>query len=717
MGTERDIAKFIDAMRKFLDQLAGIKASGASRDEKERDFELLVESLQSAVEELQVTQEELLEQSAALEESRRIAEEQHQRYRDLFEFAPDGYIVSNSSGVIQEANQNAARMLNASARFLQNKPMIVFVAEEDRSRFLTLLGDFRKANAPQEWEIRLQPAGEMPAFDAAITLAPKGFSAGAPTGLHWLIRDITERKRVETALRREKDRAQRYLDIAGTIIVSIGSDERVELINQRGCELLGYPSEEIIGKRWFDEFVPEDIREETRRGFHELLRGIEKGWLNYENPVVTWSGVERIIDWRNIPLRDEHGRITGTLSSGEDVTERRRAEERLRRQKEFADHLIDSSGDGIIAFDMDFRCTVWNAAMERISGIPRGETVGKNIFEKFPFLREGQEQYQAFLDTVGGKTIISKECPFVVPSTGRLAYFDSEFSPLRDEKGNIIGGLAIIRDVTERKLSEETIRESEARYRRLSENLEEAVQAKVAELQQAQSLAAIGQVVSIVAHEVRNPLQNIHMGMELLRQLLEQGQDVNWEKLNILGDMDYGMNQLDTIVADLLEYSKPVKLNYSLWQFRDLIERVITALSEKLQHINTQLKLEDDDKPIFGDPDKIGRVLLNLITNAAEAMPGGGTLVISSGISRSVKGKMFRISIKDTGVGIDEETIRRVHEPFFTTKPQGTGLGLSICKKIVDAHGGEMRLTSKVHEGTTVEILLPLDDRREERKS
>ncbi|MDH7475040.1 MAG: GAF domain-containing protein, partial [Anaerolineae bacterium] len=147
-----------------------------------------------------------------------------------------------------------------------------------------------------------------------------------------VIRDITERKLVEEALQAERDKAQKYLDVAGVMFVALNTAGEATLINKRGCEILGYEPEEIIGKNWFENFLPARIRDEVRGVFHRLIAGEIAPVEYFENPVLTREREERIIAWHNTVLRDESGNIVGTLGSGEDITERRQAEEYMQRR-------------------------------------------------------------------------------------------------------------------------------------------------------------------------------------------------------------------------------------------------------------------------------------------------------------------------------------------------------------------------------------------------
>jgi PAS domain S-box-containing protein len=261
----------------------------------------------------------------------------------------------------------------------------------------------------------------------------------------------------------------------------------------------------------------------------------------------------------------------------------------------------------------------------------------------------------------------------------------------------------ILSNALDRKRAEEALRESEARYRLLSEFLGEKVEQKVSELQQAQSLAAIGQMVSVVAHEVRNPLQTIKMGMDILN--MELGKDNN--RAEVLAGIDHGVNLLNSIISELLEYSKPLELQCSLQPLGKLIEEAIRVISHRLDDIAVFLELDQRETEVLVDSSKFTAVLVNLLANAIEAMPEGGTIRMQSRFYEESGQRFLKLSVIDNGSGISPEDLKKIQEPFITTKVRGTGLGLPICKKIVEAHKGSMLIKSKLHEGTTVEITIP----------
>jgi len=139
----------------------------------------------------------------------------------------------------------------------------------------------------------------------------------------------TSQKIIENKLRKDSGKAQMYLDIAGVLFIALNTDGIVTLVNKKGCEILGYKKEEIIGKNWFDNFIPENLRNNVKLVFNKLMNGEVEPVEYFENPVVSKNGEERIIAWHNTLIKDDKGNVTGTLSSGEDITERKQAEDKL----------------------------------------------------------------------------------------------------------------------------------------------------------------------------------------------------------------------------------------------------------------------------------------------------------------------------------------------------------------------------------------------------
>ena len=284
-----------------------------------------------------------------------------------------------------------------------------------------------------------------------------------------------EHKQTEQALRRERDKLQKYLDVAGAITVVIDFNQKVSLINRRGCEVLGYKANEIKGKNWFDNFLPERVKEHLRSGFIELMAAQQKDINEIfedggENPILTKDGKERIIAWRNTVLKDEEGNITATMSSGEDVTEARRAEKALRKSENKYRTLLEQLPQKIFHKDRNSVYVSCNEYYARDLGIKPEEIKGRTEHDFFP--KKLARKYRADDKKVmaSGKT---KEFDEKYILDGQEIFVHTVKTPVKDEKGRITGVLGIFWDVTEKKQDEETLREREAALNVRTRELEE----------------------------------------------------------------------------------------------------------------------------------------------------------------------------------------------------------------------------------------------------
>jgi len=204
---------------------------------------------------------------------------------------------------------------------------------------------------------------------------------GELLGYRGIDKDITERKQAELALRQERDKAQMYLDIAGVIFVALNKRGEVTLINKKGCEILGYAQEEIIGKNWFDNFLPERIKAEVKEVFDRLVAGEIESIEFYENTVLTKDGQERILAWHNSILRDNEGKIVGTLASGEDITEQKQAHEALQKQTVRLSAMISGMEEGVVFADKEDRIIEVNDYFLKLVNKERSEIIGKTLWD------------------------------------------------------------------------------------------------------------------------------------------------------------------------------------------------------------------------------------------------------------------------------------------------------------------------------------------------
>ena len=517
-----------------------------------------------------------------------------------------------------------------------------------------------------------------------------------------LISLVEERRQAERALVRERNRLRKYLEVAGVMVVVLDRQGRVELINRKGCEVLGFREEEILGKDWFSNFIPERIKAEVQLVFSMLVsegKNEPEAESYYENPVITRSGFERTILWHNSVLR-EQGQVIGLLSSGEDITERKLTEKALKESEARYRLVHNTAFDGIIIANAGDRIIDCNESAARIFGYSRGELIGIPVTTIIPekYREPHSRGLKRFLETGESRVqgqIVEYEG---VKKTGEV--FPLELALNNFTLGGVIHFTAMIRDITERKKSE---RERELIQTRLS---------------QSQKMEAIGRFAGGIAHDFNNILTSIRGNAELAIEEIAKDDPL--------------YSRLDGIITSVMLASRLTRqlLLFSRGQPFDLvpldINKVISDLLLMISRlIGEEITISTDLTPeiwiIEADEGNIEQVIMNLAVNAKDAMPGGGKLTIKTenividekkaeSIPDARPGEAVRLTVADTGVGMSRELVSRIFEPFFTTKEtgKGTGFGLAIVYSTVKQHNGWITVESEPGIGTTFRIYFPV---------
>ncbi|MBI5344584.1 MAG: PAS domain S-box protein, partial [Deltaproteobacteria bacterium] len=474
-----------------------------------------------------------------------------------------------------------------------------------------------------------------------------------------ILLQFRQRRVVEEDLRKERDRARRYLAAAGVIMVVVDTEGRTALINRKGAEILGRREEDILGKNWFDNFVPEHARDEVRAAFAGMKRdypysaGREHAGY-FESPVLTDGGTERVILWHNTPLIED-GAITGTLSSGEDITERKKMEKALIESETRYRLLHDTAFDGIIISDDKDRIIDTNASAEKIFGYERGELYLSGITRLMPeaYRKRHLDGLKSFLDT--GRSAVQGRVLLLEGLKKDGTIFPIELVLSSFNVRGAVNFTGTIRDITERRRAEKE---------------RERIQG---ELNQAQKMDAVGRLAGGIAHDFNNILTSVSGNAELALEEMD-GADPLYPRLKeIMASVAHAVK----LVRQLLLFSRGHPFELKTLNINSTVENITSMLKRLLgDSIVIVTDLSPEVWTIQGDESTIEQILINLAVNARDAMPDGGRISIKTEniiVSRETAGAVpgarpgrgVCLSFTDTGVGMDRETLPRIFEPFF----------------------------------------------------
>gem|GEM_PF-865443 len=349
------------------------------------------------VEERAVVEEELRQQNEELFASRLGVEAQRRLYLDLFEFAPDGYLLTDTKGVIQEANRAAARLLEAKQEALPKKPLRLFLSKGDRAEFdrqvARLTG--REIERLQDWDFTLDRNGR-PLPSAAVVGAVYDKDRNV-IALRWLIRDVSERRLAEATLAHERNFTASILETVGALVVVLDREGRIVRFNRTGERLTGYAFDEVRGKPFWEIFLPTDEAEGVMQVFRELQAGQFPS--THENDWYTRDGRRIRFAWANTALLNEGGEVEYIISTALDITERKRMEVELARQKELLQGIVDNIPVYLVIWDGRMQEFRFNKQFREEMGWAEADTRDGNFMAKvYPdpkYRREVEEFMQS----------------------------------------------------------------------------------------------------------------------------------------------------------------------------------------------------------------------------------------------------------------------------------------------------------------------------------
>ncbi|MFC1650280.1 PAS domain S-box protein [Candidatus Latescibacterota bacterium] len=607
--------------------------------------------------------------------------ESEKRFRSIVESTEAGYFFIDKGGIIRDVNDSWVRLYGYSSKDeIIGEHFTVIQKVDDIEKAKEFVNGIMKGKSDY-----LTGESSRKCMDGSIgyhTFSARPVKkSGKTIGIEGFIIDTTERKKAQEAFIHEKEEAQRYLDVAKVIFMIHDSEGKVSLINKKGCEVLGYDEQEILGKDWYDNFLPDSVRQKTKDSLTDLMAKHHEPDEYHENFILTKNGEERIIGWYNSFVYDKDGAIERIYCSGEDITERKKAEQALNESEERYRTLVERANDGIMIVqegEIHFVNTkifeMYGYTFDEMNGTsfldyvhPDDRSMVSEIHKKRLKNEDAPETYEIDALTKDGSRIE------IEISSGLISY-----------KGKP-ATLAYLRDITERKQIE--IKRSKAG-----------------------KLESIGILAGGIAHDFNNILAAILGNASLAKMSIDNKDEV----IELLTEVEEASLRAKGLTQQLLTFSKGgspvVKTTELLVLIHDIVQ-----FSLRDSNVHHSIQVVPDLWLVKVDQGQIRQAIGNLIINAQQSMPEGGTINVSAGnviISSEnnlplIDGEYVKISIEDKGHGISEEHLTKIFDPYFSTKQKGSGLGLATTYSIISQHNGHIQVESETGVGTTFHIYFP----------
>jgi PAS domain S-box-containing protein len=628
-----------------------------------------------------------IEDRKRAEQELKVSEEKH---RVIVEAASDAVISMDESGGILLANPATARIFGYDPVELIGKPLTVLMPE-----FMRKLHEagFRRYLATGERHLNWQGA-EVTALRKNGQEFPVEVSFGEMTRnghkvFTGFIRDISEKKRAENELRRQKELFQKIFENIPVIIAFRGQDRRIETVNPEFERAMGWTLKEIRGQNLdiYALFFPDP---DSRQMALDLMAASTGEWNDLK--VSVKDG--RVIDVATTFLRLSDG---STLGIGQDITERKRAEAELRESEARFRLVADSAPVLIWMSGTDKLCTYFNKPWLDFTGRSLEQELGNGWAEGVD-----PEDLQRCLDTY----IQSFDRREAFRMEYRLRRHDGEFrwvldigAPRFNPDGSFAGYIGSCIDVTEKRRAEEQLRQAQENLARVSR------------------VIAMGELAAAIAHEVNQPLGAVVTNASAsLRWLAGQPPNLG-EAREAIDRTVRDANRASEVIVKIRALLQKVPPQMEQLDVNVVIREVLTLADNELLRsgIAVQTDLAPDVPKVFGDRVQLQQVLLNLILNGIDAMRTITHRPRELRIKSATHPDGVLIQVHDSGDGVNPEQANHIFDPFFTTKPQGIGIGLSVGRSIVEAHGGRLWFTPGASHGVVFQFTVPKADTSDER--
>ncbi len=574
--------------------------------------------------------------------------------------------------------------------------MVVSLAEaverihpQDRSFWSQVATKALSGEGRYEIEYRIvRPSGELRIVHSQGDLTKD--ASGRPCSMFGTIQDITERKRVEAALRDSEEQWRAVFENNPTMYFMVDATGRIASVNPFGAEQLGYTVDELIGRPVEDVFYQED-RAAVRRHAAACLEhpGRAMSWelrkIRKDGSMLWVRETARTMYIKKRPV---------ILIVCEDVTERKRAEEAARRSEEELREVIETVPAMVWTALPDGRVDFINRRWQEFTGLSLDAT-GEGLELKARIHPDDLEHYMfLWRASLATGSPFEAEMRVCRASDGEYRWWFESAVPLRNEHGNILKWYGFLVDIEDRKRAEEALQKAQA------------------ELAHVTRVTAMGALTSSIAHEVNQPLAAVVTNANAaLRWLASQPPNID-EARETLERIVRDGHRAGEVVGRVRALLRKTPATVVQVDLNGLIEDTIALVHRELRRNRIVLKTElaHDLQTVMGDRIQLQQVILNLVMNGIEAMKNvtdrPRELLIRS--SPEAAGAVL-VTVQDTGVGLEPDSLDRVFEAFYTTKADGLGMGLAICRSIIEAHGGRLWAVANEPAGAVLRFSLPSD--------
>jgi PAS domain S-box-containing protein len=609
-------------------------------------------------------------------------QESEEKFQTIMENSADAIFITNQQGKYVYTNKAVSVMLGYTSEEMLSKTIADLSPRNKIEEYFEMFKQIlSEGKVFAEIEL-LKKDGNYILTDLNAVLLPNSLVYGS-------CRDITERKQVEKVLRESESSLRNAQEIA-----KMGSWEW-DMVTQKTnwsenyFAIYGFKSTEVEptfelfrGRihpddvHFLDENLAAMMKDKTPSSLELRLMqpdGTIKWIQNNISPVIE--------DYKLIKLK-------GVII---DITDRKQAETNLAESNQFISQIINSIEEGIIVYDGNLRHTVWNSFMEKLSGIPASQVLGKYPTEVFPFLEE-VGVIKNLKKALNGENIDAIDFPFNMPDSGKSGWSSDKNMPFRDVNGEIIGVIGTVHDITERKRAELALKENEKKLLQL--NTDKDI------------------FISVLSHDLRSPFNNL---LGLSEALSEDIRKLDIDEIEKLVNQIYKSAQTSfKLLEDILMWARTQQGNIpfkpQILSFKDICINILEVLNSNTNAKNITINYSAaDHMNVFADIEMLKTVLRNLVSNAIKFTNKNGAIsIIAVENSDNVT-----ISVSDNGIGINPDDLKRLFDisQVLTTKgtaeETGTGLGLMLCKEFVEKHGGKIWVESEVGKGSDFKFTLP----------